>query len=71
MNQDDNLSEARRQSAEARNEFCDADKAGREALERHDYATLSRAVAAESDAIKKHQAAIERLGTVHPTTSKG
>lgn len=60
MEKDDALSQVRQQSAEAKDEFLDADKAAREALKQRDYKAVSKAVAAESDAIKKQRTALEK-----------
>ena len=68
MGKNNGISGARRQSAEAKEQFREADKAGRQALREHDYDAVAEAVTSEMDAVtkhraavKEHQAAIERL----------
>jgi len=66
MEHDDDLGQARQQSAEAKDEFLQADKLGTEALERGDYEAMLHAIDAEARAIEKHKAAIERVKKLHP-----
>lgn len=61
MDEDTLLARLRQQHMEAKREFCQAHKAGMEALGRRDFQALAQAIAAEFHAIEKQKAATERL----------